>query len=119
MRAADAADAAEQVEYKNFRPDACLVNQYQPGAKMGLHQDCDEQDFAHPIVSASLGLPAVFLFGGLKRSDKAQRICLSHGYVVVWAGPARLAFHGIAPLAGGEHPVWGGRRIDLTFRCAG
>ena len=114
-----AADVADQAGFQNFRPDACLVNQYQPGAKMGLHQDCDEQDLAQPIVSVSLGLPAVFLFGGLKRSDKAQRIRLSHGDVVVWGGPARLAFHGIAPLAGGEHSVWGARRINLTFRCAG
>ncbi len=114
-----AADAAGKAGYKNFKPDACLVNQYQPGAKMGLHQDRDEQDFAQPIVSVSLGLPAVFLFGGLKRSDKAQRFRLSHGDVVLWGGPTRLAFHGIAPFAGGEHPVWGARRINLTFRCAG
>ena len=114
-----AAEAAMQAGYKNFNPDACLVNQYQPGAKMGLHQDRDEQDFSQPIVSVSLGLPAVFLFGGPKRSDKAQRVRLTDGDAVVWGGPTRLAFHGIAPLAGGDHPVWGARRINLTFRCAG
>ena len=114
-----AADAAGKAGYKNFKPDACLVNQYQPGAKMGLHQDRDEQDFTQPIVSISLGLSAVFLFGGLRRSDKAERVRLSHGDVVVWGGPTRLAFHGIAPLAGGAHPVWGARRINLTFRRAG
>ena len=113
-----AVGAALQAGYKNFNPDACLVNQYKPGAKMGLHQDRDEQDFAQPIVSLSLGLPAVFLFGGLKRSDTAQRVHLTNGDVVVWGGPTRLAFHGIAPLAGGDHPVWGARRINLTFRCA-
>ena len=110
--------AARQAAYDGFEPDACLVNQYASGAKMGLHQDRDERDFAQPIVSVSLGLPAVFLFGGLKRADKAQRVRLVHGDVVVWGGPARLAFHGVAALAEGEHPVWGARRINLTFRRA-
>lgn len=113
-----AAVAAQQAGYSGFKPDACLINQYAPGAKMGLHQDRDEQDFAQPIVSISLGLPAVFLFGGLKRADKPQRVQLLHGDVVVWGGPARLAFHGISLLAGGEHPVWGARRVNLTFRRA-
>ena len=114
-----AAQAAAQAGYANFKPDACLVNQYLPGAKMGLHQDRDEKDFAQPIVSVSLGLPAVFLFGGLKRTDKPQRLRLVHGDVVVWGGGARLAFHGVAPLADGRHTVWGRRRVNLTFRCAG
>jgi DNA oxidative demethylase len=111
--------AATQAGYADFQPDACLVNQYGPGAKMGLHQDRDEQDFSQPIVSVSLGLPAIFLFGGLKRSDKPQRIAVSHGDVVVWGGPVRLAFHGVAPLADGMHSVWGPKRVNLTFRCAG
>jgi alkylated DNA repair protein (DNA oxidative demethylase) len=99
-----------------FRPDACLINRYEPGAKLSLHQDKDELDLSAPIVSVSLGLPAIFLFGGLKRSDKTSRHRLLHGDVVVWGGPARLAFHGVAPLAEGEHPVLGRQRINLTFR---
>jgi DNA oxidative demethylase len=114
-----AVQAAALAGFERFRPDACLVNKYAPGAKMGLHQDRDEQDFAQPIVSVSLGLPAVFLFGGLTRGGKPQRIRLAHGDVVVWGGPARLAFHGVAPLADGEHAVWGQRRVNLTFRRAG
>ncbi len=111
--------AAAQAGYANFKPDACLVNSYAPGAKMGLHQDRDEYDFAQPIVSVSLGLPAVFLFGGAKRTDKPQRLRLSHGDVVVWGGPARLTFHGVAPLPDGIHSIWGRRRVNLTFRRAG
>jgi DNA oxidative demethylase len=114
-----AVEAAARAGYAHFKPDACLVNQYLPGAKMGLHQDRDERDFAQPIVSVSLGLPAVFLFGGLKRTDRPQRLRLVHGDVVVWGGPSRLAFHGVAPLADGMHAVWGRRRVNLTFRCAG
>ena len=114
-----AASAAARAGYANFKPDACLLNQYAPGAKMGLHQDRDEQDMTQPIVSVSLGLPAVFLFGGLKRSDKPQRLRLVHADVVVWGGPLRLAFHGVAPLAAGIYGAWGPRRVNLTFRCAG
>lgn len=114
-----AARAAAQAGYAGFAPDACLVNCYEPGARLSLHQDRDEQDLSAPIVSVSLGLPAVFLFGSGSRSDKPQRYRLTHGDVVVWGGPARLAFHGVAPLADGEHPLLGRRRINLTFRCAG
>jgi alkylated DNA repair protein (DNA oxidative demethylase) len=114
-----AGQAAAQAGFSGFLPDACLINRYQPGARMSLHQDRDEDDFGAPIVSVSLGLPAIFLFGGLKRSDKPRRFRLQHGDVVVWGGPARLAFHGIAPLADGEHALIGRRRINLTFRKAG
>jgi alkylated DNA repair protein (DNA oxidative demethylase) len=110
--------AAAQAGFDGFSPDACLINRYQPGAKMSLHQDRDENDFGAPIVSISLGLPAIFLFGGLKRSDKPRRYRLEHGDIVVWGGPARLAFHGIAPLDDGEHAVLGRQRINLTFRKA-
>jgi alkylated DNA repair protein (DNA oxidative demethylase) len=113
-----AGQAAHHAGFGAFAPDACLINRYAPGAKMSLHQDKDEDDFAAPIVSVSLGLPAIFLFGGPKRSDKPQRFRLEHGDVVVWGGPARLYFHGIAPLADGEHPVMGRHRINLTFRKA-
>jgi alkylated DNA repair protein (DNA oxidative demethylase) len=113
-----ARQAAREAGFDQFSPDACLVNRYEPGAKMSLHQDKDEDDFGAPIVSVSLGLPAVFLFGGLKRSDKPQRFRLAHGDVVVWGGPARLNFHGVAPLADGEHGLMGRQRINLTFRKA-
>ena len=110
--------AASEAGFAGFAPDACLVNRYEPGAKMSLHQDRDERDLGAPIVSVSLGLPATFLFGGLKRTDKPQRYRLAHGDVVVWGGPARLAFHGVAPLADGEHALLGHQRINLTFRRA-
>ena len=113
-----ASEAAGACGYAGFSPDACLINRYAPGARMSLHQDRDEQDFAAPIVSVSLGLPAVFLFGGPKRSDKPKRYRLEHGDVVVWGGPSRLFFHGVAPLADGEHAVMGRQRINLTFRKA-
>ena len=111
-----AADAADDAGFKDFAPEACLINRYVPGAKLSLHQDKDELDFAAPIVSVSLGLPAVFLFGGPKRADKPNRYRLEHGDVVVWGGQSRLFFHGVAPLAEGEHAVMGGQRINLTFR---
>lgn len=111
--------SAAQAGFADFRPDACLVNLYAPGSKLSLHQDKDEAGFAAPIVSVSLGLPAVFLFGTPRRSDRPQRLRLSHGDVVVWGGPARLAYHGVAPLADGEHALLGRRRINLTFRQAG
>jgi alkylated DNA repair protein (DNA oxidative demethylase) len=113
-----AENAAAEAGFVGFTPDACLINCYEPGAKMSLHQDRDERNMGAPIVSVSLGLPATFLFGGLKRSDKPQRYRLEHGDVVVWGGPARLTFHGVAPLAGGEHGVLGRKRINLTFRRA-
>jgi alkylated DNA repair protein (DNA oxidative demethylase) len=113
-----AARAAVQAGFAALVPDACLVNRYQPGARMSLHQDKDELDFGAPIVSVSLGLPATFLFGGLQRSDKPRRFRLEHGDIAVWGGPARLAFHGVAPLAEGEHAMMGRQRINLTFRKA-
>jgi alkylated DNA repair protein (DNA oxidative demethylase) len=111
-----AGEAASHAGFAGFSPDACLINRYQPGARMSLHQDKDELDLAAPIVSVSLGLPAIFLFGGLKRSDKPSRFRLQHGDIAVWGGPARLAFHGVAPLADGEHALLGRQRINLTFR---
>jgi alkylated DNA repair protein (DNA oxidative demethylase) len=113
-----ATNAAAEAGFKNFHPDACLVNRYEPGARMTLHQDKNEIDFNAPIVSVSLGLPAVFLFGGPNRTDKAQRIPLRSGDVVVWGGPSRLFFHGINPLKDGDHPLTGRCRYNLTFRLA-
>ena len=110
--------AAAEGGFAGFAPDACLINRYEPGARMSLHQDKDEQDFSAPIVSVSLGLPAIFMFGGPKRSDKPARYRLEHGDVVVWGGPSRLFFHGVAPLADGEHALLGHKRINLTFRKA-
>lgn len=114
-----AADAAATCGFSEFTPDACLINRYEPGSRMTLHQDRDERDFNQPIVSVSLGLPAVFLFGGARRSEKPLRVPLRHGDVVVWGGPARLRFHGVLPLKTGRHDLTGAARINLTFRRAG
>jgi alkylated DNA repair protein (DNA oxidative demethylase) len=111
-----ARDAAARAGYADFVPDACLVNRYVAGARLSMHQDRDEQELRAPIVSVSLGLPAVFLWGGDARGDKARKVALHHGDVVVWGGPSRLRFHGVAALADGEHPFAGGQRINLTFR---
>jgi alkylated DNA repair protein (DNA oxidative demethylase) len=111
--------AADAAGYAGFEPDACLVNRYEPGTRLSLHQDRNERDFTAPIVSVSLGLPAVFLFGGARRQDRASRVRLESGDVVVWGGPTRLTFHGVAPLADGEHPLTGRHRINLTLRKAG
>jgi alkylated DNA repair protein (DNA oxidative demethylase) len=116
--AALAARAAAQAGFDGFAPDACLVNRYEPGARLTLHQDKNERDFSAPIVSVSLGIPAVFLFGGRKRSDRQKRVALSHGDVVVWGGPARLRYHGVLPLADNRHPLLGRQRFNLTFRKA-
>jgi alkylated DNA repair protein (DNA oxidative demethylase) len=113
-----AARAAAAAGFADFAPDACLVNRYEPGARMSLHQDKDEHDLTQPIVSISLGLPATFLFGGLKRSDRAKRLKLESGDVVVWGGPARKVFHGIDPLPAGAHALTGGCRYNLTLRKA-
>lgn len=110
--------AAAQAGFAGFTPDACLINRYEPGARLSLHQDRNERNFDAPIVSVSLGLPATFLFGGMKRSDRPRRVALAHGDVVVWGGPARMAFHGVMPLTSGEHPSIGSRRLNLTFRHA-
>lgn len=113
-----AAGAAAAAGYAGFAADACLVNRYEPGARMTLHQDKDERDRTQPIVSVSLGLPMVFLFGGLARTDPAQRVPLEHGDVVVWGGPSRLCYHGVLPLREGLHEATGRCRINLTLRRA-
>ncbi len=109
---------AKEAGYQAFYPDSCLINRYQPDARMSLHQDRNEADFSQPIVSWSLGMTAVFLFGGLERQGPTHRLILQHGDVVVWGGPSRLAFHGIAPLKGPAHPTIGACRLNLTFRRA-
>jgi alkylated DNA repair protein (DNA oxidative demethylase) len=114
-----AENAAAQAGFTGFVPDACLINRYEPGARLSLHQDKNERDFDQPIVSVSLGIPAVFLFGGLSRNDKPDRVPLMHGDVVVWGGPARFRYHGIMPLKENYHPLVGKQRINLTFRKAG
>ena len=110
--------AAARAGFPGFAPDACLINRYEPGARLTLHQDKDERDYSAPIVSVSLGLPAVFLFGGDRRADRQQAVRLVHGDVVVWGGPARLRYHGVRPLADGMHPLLGRFRINLTVRKA-
>jgi alkylated DNA repair protein (DNA oxidative demethylase) len=113
-----AAEAADEAGFPGFVPDACLIIRYEPGARLSLHQDRNERDFTQPILSVSLGLPATFLFGGNSRQDRPRRVELRHGDIVVWGGPARLAYHGILALKDGEHPLLGRRRINLTFRKA-
>lgn len=113
-----AQSAAASAGFEEFKPDACLVNRYGPGARLSLHQDKNERDFDAPIVSVSLGIPAVFLWGGPRRKDKAARIQLTHGDVVVWGGPSRLHYHGVLLLKEGYHPLADGHRINLTFRKA-
>lgn len=114
-----AAAAAAQAGFAGFAPDACLVNRYRPGDRLTLHQDRDEHDLEQPIVSVSLGIPAVFLFGGMRRADPQLRVPLAHGDVVVWGGPARLRFHGVLPLKPNRHDLLGEQRINLTLRKAG
>ncbi|RTL26696.1 MAG: DNA oxidative demethylase AlkB [Burkholderiales bacterium] len=114
-----ARDAAAASGFNDFEPDACLVNRYRPGSRLSLHQDKDERDFSAPIVSVSLGMPAIFLFGGLRRADRAVRVPLRHGDIVVWGGEDRLRFHGVLPLEDDPHPLLGAQRINFTFRKAG
>jgi DNA oxidative demethylase len=114
-----ASRAAALAGFEEFEPDACLVNRYEPGARLTLHQDRNERDLRQPIVSVSLGLPAVFLLGGGRRADAVARIPLHHGDVVVWGGPDRLRYHGVRALKDGEHRLTGRCRINLTFRRAG
>lgn len=114
-----AREAAVAAGFAGFDPDACLINRYAPGARMGLHQDKNERDMDQPIVTVSLGLPATFLFGGPRREDRALRLPVTHGDVVAWGGPARLYFHGVLPVKDGHHSQLGPQRISLTFRKAG
>ena len=113
-----AASAAAAAGYPDFEPDACLINLYEPGTRLSLHRDENERDLTAPIVSVSLGLPAVFLFGGNRRSDRPRRILLESGDIVVWGGSDRLVSHGVVPLPDGDDPLTGNRRINLTFRKA-
>lgn len=114
-----ARQAADAGGFPGFEPDACLINRYEPGAKLALHQDKDERDHDAPIVSVSLGMPATFLFAGLVRADRPARVPLHHGDVVVWGGVDRLRHHGVLPIQDQPHPLLGSRRINLTFRKAG
>lgn len=113
-----AARAGAAGGFQGFEPDVCLINCYEPGARLSLHQDKDEGDRVAPIVSVSLGLPAIFLFGGLRRADRPRRLRLESGDVAVWGGPARFVYHGVAPLADGDDPLTGRFRLNLTFRKA-
>jgi len=113
-----AVTAAAEAGYPAFRPDGCLINRYAPGARLSLHQDKDEHDYKNPIVSVSLGLPATFQFGGLKRTDPVRKFALRHGDVAVWGGPSRLRYHGVSELKDGDHETVGRMRINLTFRHA-
>jgi len=110
--------AAHEAGYEHFVPDCCLINVYDVGSKMGLHQDKDEQHFSQPVVSVSLGIPATFMMGGAKRNDRTTKINLTHGDVVVFGGASRLLFHGVQTVKQANHPLFGQQRINLTFRKA-
>jgi DNA oxidative demethylase len=113
-----AARCAALAGFANFMPDACLINRYDAKAQMGLHQDRDERDFSQPIVSVSIGADAEFFLGGLKRTDRTEKILLSDGDVLVWGGPARLRFHGVkTPRVGADPAI--AERLNLTLRKAG
>lgn len=111
-----ACEAAREAGFRDYAPDVCLINRYEIGTRLTLHQDRDERDRQAPIVSVSLGLPATFLFGGLERKDPQRRVQLAHGDVVAWGGPSRMRYHGVLPIREGTHPATGGRRFNLTFR---
>lgn len=114
-----ASRAAHVGGFEDFVPDACLINRYKVGSRLTLHQDKNEIDFSQPIVSVSLGLPAVFLFGGLERNSPTRKVQLTHGDVAVWGGSSRMNYHGILPLKDGLHELTGSYRYNLTFRKAG
>lgn len=114
-----AAAAASSAGFSGFVPDSCFINAYAPGAKMSLHQDKNERCHTAPIVSISLGLPAIFQFGGFERSDPTQRIALFHGDIMVWGGVDRLRYHGVMPIKPGHHSLLGEQRINITLRQAG
>jgi alkylated DNA repair protein (DNA oxidative demethylase) len=113
-----ATTAAARGGFPGFEPDACLVNRYEPGAQMGAHRDHDELDMGHPIVSVSIGLPALFLWYGARRGGKPLATLVEDGDVVVWGGSARAGYHGVRKLQAGEHPTTGALRYNLTFRRA-
>jgi alkylated DNA repair protein (DNA oxidative demethylase) len=113
-----ACETAAEAGFAGFDPNACLINRYRDGARMGLHQDRDEMDFSQPVVSVSLGRSALFRFGGVRRGDPTRSVRLDHGDVVVFGGPARLMLHGVDRLLPGDHPTLGDSRINLTFRRA-
>lgn len=116
-----AAQAVQAAHLPPFAPNACLINRYSVGTRLTLHQD--EGDASQPIVSVSLGLPAVFLWGGHERANATQKLPLQHGDVVVWGGVDRMRFHGVMPVKDGVSPVrhalLESQRINLTFRRAG
>jgi alkylated DNA repair protein (DNA oxidative demethylase) len=113
-----ARETAADAGFADFAADACLINCYEPGTRLSLHQDKDERDYSQPVVSVSLGLSATFQFGGMKRSDQPLKVPVQHGDVVVWGGPSRLVYHGVLTLKDGKHPLVGRRRLNLTFRKA-
>ncbi len=110
--------AAAAAGFEHFAPDACLINRYEPGARLSLHQDRNERDFDEPIVSVSIGVPATFLWGGSTRALRPRRVLLEHGDVVVWGAAARMNLHGIEPLRADAHALTGNVRFNLTFRRA-
>lgn len=111
-----AVQAAHAAGFEGFNPGVCIINRYTVGTHLHMHQDRDETRDAQPVVSVSLGLPAKFRFGGQGKGQPARLVPLEHGDVAVWGGRSRMAYHGIAPLEPGTHPLTGDVRLNLTFR---
>lgn len=111
-----AKNAAHVAGFKDFEPDACLINQYLIGTKLGSHQDKNEKDFSQPIVSVSIGLSAVFQIFGNQRAGQAINYRLYDGDVVVWGNSARLCYHGVRTLSAAELDPTCQQRINITFR---
>ncbi len=102
--------------FEHFQPNACLVNHYQAGQKLNAHQDKNEPDLSQPVVSVSLGMSATFLIYGDERGNKAQKIILNDGDVMIWGRSARLMYHGVETKNTQPHPELGFHRFNVTLR---
>ncbi len=108
--------AAQAARFEGFCPNACLINHYQAGQKLSAHQDKNEPDLSQPVVSVSLGMSATFLIHGNSRNNRAQKIQLHDGDVMVWGRSARLMYHGVETKQSQPHPTLGFHRFNVTLR---